>query len=98
MYLYKETFETIHGFFFRVSVLSERTRHLSQIGGLIEIKVFRCVSVSINISAKAAFCMLRAEVACNLKMEAADSSEKSVPMYQTTRPYNLEDRRLNAYH
>jgi hypothetical protein len=35
--------------------------------------------------------MLRAEKACNLKMEAAGSSEKSVPMYQTTRRYKLED-------
>jgi hypothetical protein len=41
--------------------------------------------------------MLRAEKACTMKMEAAGSSEKSVPMYQTTRHYNL-DRSLNADH
>ena len=44
------------------------------------------------------FKRLRAEEACNLKMEATVSSEKSVPMYQRTRRYELEDRSLNADH
>jgi hypothetical protein len=51
-----------------------------------------------NISEEAVSCMLRAEEACNLKMEATVSSEKSVPMYQRTRRYELEDRSLNADH
>jgi len=52
--------------------------------------------MSTNISEEAISCMLRAEEACNLKMEAAGSSEKTVPMYQETRRYKLEDRSLNA--
>jgi len=54
--------------------------------------------LSTNISEEAVSCMLRAVKACNLKMEAAGSSEKSVHMYQTTRRYKLEDRSLNAHH
>ena len=54
--------------------------------------------MSTNISEDAVSCMLRADEACNLKMEAAGSSETSVPMYQTARRYKLEDRSLNADH
>jgi len=44
------------------------------------------------------FLHLRAEEACNLKMEAAGFFDNFVPMYQTTRRYKLEVRSLNSHY